>query len=236
MSSKKKSKSVKNGTKKTAKNGTKSNKKEPKNKLSVQVLDRYKQKYGKLPKNAQQLVNFGKKTSILMSYTDAKIIIGNTETKQKYKNNAQVLITKNRTGIVRYFGSVPEMKGANKYDLFYGIELNDGSLGIYDGSINGHRYFKCSKKKGLFIRPGEIRRALTERDHKRTASYMEAIKIKEELKIRGTKALHDREVTPEINGNHINGGLSVDNDDDGDQPRGTIVIRNGLWLYIFSIF
>lgn len=163
----------------------------PKNLLSVEVLERYKDKYGKDPSNPQQLVNFGKKTSILLSFKDAKKVMGiiDNNKKQKYNINDNILLTKDRAGIIRYYGKVPEIKtvkGGTIHDNWYGIEITGPSLGSCNGSINGKIYFECEKKKGIFVKENEIRRKLTKRDHKRTKSYLDAQKEKEQLKTRGS--------------------------------------------------
>lgn len=56
----------------------------------------------------------------------------------------------NLVGIVRFIGEIKGKKG-----VFYGIELDDAK-GKNNGSVNKVPYFKCAKKKGLFIKKESI--------------------------------------------------------------------------------
>ena len=82
----------------------------------------------------------------------------------------EVLISKDRTGILHYIGKVPEM-GDDK--IWYGLELTSGTMGQNDGSIKGKRYFQTNGKRGMFIPESKLRRRLNRKDKERRKSYVE---------------------------------------------------------------
>jgi len=77
----------------------------------------------------------------------------------------EVLMSKDRMGIVRYVGDIPELGEG----LWYGVELTDGSVGQSDGSVRGtgKRYFATEGKRALFVPPTKIRRRMTNKDRKK---------------------------------------------------------------------
>ena len=56
----------------------------------------------------------------------------------------------NLVGVVRFIGEIQGKKG-----VFFGVELDDAK-GKNDGSVSKVPYFKCDKKKGLFIKQTAI--------------------------------------------------------------------------------
>jgi len=84
----------------------------------------------------------------------------------QYNVDEEVVLTKDRMGIIRFKGKVPELGSG----IFYGIELTDGGVGHNDGQIKGVRYFKSDGPRSLFVGYEKIRRKMTKRDHKRMNS------------------------------------------------------------------
>jgi len=84
----------------------------------------------------------------------------------------EVVLTKDRMGIIRFKGRVPEMG----FGIFYGVELTDGSVGHNDGQIKGVRYFQTEEKRAMFVGHEKFRRKMTARDHKRIDSFHAASK------------------------------------------------------------
>lgn len=72
---------------------------------------------------------------------DGNIIIGN-----------RYLLRDDRYGICKYYGIINKKK-------YIGIELEIGE-GDTNGIINGKRYFKCSKKRGIFVTRKELKKDL----------------------------------------------------------------------------
>jgi len=56
-------------------------------------------------------------------------------------------------GTVRYIGRIAQLHPG----YWLGLEL-DEPVGRNDGSIEGHCYFKCESKKGLFVRPSKCKK------------------------------------------------------------------------------
>eukprot|EP01083_Nonionella_stella_P013431 37812_1 len=75
-----------------------------------------------------------------------------------------VLLSKNRLGIVRYYGKTQFASG-----YWFGIELIDTSLTRHNGMILNKQYFKCPPNKGLFARHERIKKVM-KRSKKRTYS------------------------------------------------------------------
>eukprot|EP01084_Bolivina_argentea_P138411 243672_1 len=75
-----------------------------------------------------------------------------------------VLLSKNRLGIVRYYGKTQFAPG-----YWFGIELIDTSLTRHNGMILNKQYFKCPPNKGLFARHERIKKVM-KRSKKRTYS------------------------------------------------------------------
>eukprot|EP01083_Nonionella_stella_P071069 190647_1 len=153
------------------------------------VLQAYIQKFGALPNEPNQLVSFsrGDPTLPTIIYSDAKkallkiakSIKGSGQKKKSFKKllggpkwqvGDEVLISKDRSGILHYIGKVPEM---GNDDIWYGIELTSGTLGQNDGSIKGKRYFQAQGKRGMFIPEKKLRRRLNRKDKDRRNSYAE---------------------------------------------------------------
>uniref|UniRef100_A0A4X2JY59 Kinesin family member 13A n=1 Tax=Vombatus ursinus TaxID=29139 RepID=A0A4X2JY59_VOMUR len=59
----------------------------------------------------------------------------------------------NKTGIVRYIGSVDFLAGT-----WVGVELNV-QMGKHDGTVKGKEYFRCKPQHGIFVRPGRLLKA-----------------------------------------------------------------------------
>jgi len=89
----------------------------------------------------------------------------------------EVVLTKDRMGIIRFKGRVPEMG----FGIYYGVELTDGSVGHNDGQCKGVRYFQTEGQRGMFVGHEKIRRKMTARDHKRIDSFHSVSKNKEEV-------------------------------------------------------
>ena len=157
---------------------------------SDQVLQTYIKKYGQVPEQPNQLVSFSRTNPDVPTiiYSEAKkalskikkaiktgkkkksfkkFVGGNTA---KWMVGDEVLISKDRTGILKYIGKVPEM-GDDK--IWYGLELTSGTMGQHDGSIKGKRYFQTNGKRGMFIPEHKLRRRLNRKDKERRNSYME---------------------------------------------------------------
>ncbi|KAE8598010.1 hypothetical protein XENTR_v10016675 [Xenopus tropicalis] len=66
----------------------------------------------------------------------------------------QVCIGENKTGTVRYIGTVDFSRGT-----WVGIELH-AQLGKHDGTVKGKEYFRCKPKYGVFVRPSRLTKAL----------------------------------------------------------------------------
>lgn len=60
--------------------------------------------------------------------------------------------TDDRRGSISYIGPIPEIPGLGKW---IGITL-DEPTGKNDGSVQGKRYFSCSVKCGVFVRPERV--------------------------------------------------------------------------------
>jgi tubulin-specific chaperone B len=57
-----------------------------------------------------------------------------------------------RRGTISFVGLVPQIPGLGPW---VGVSL-DEPTGKNDGSINGQRYFECSKNHGVFVRPERV--------------------------------------------------------------------------------
>ncbi|XP_041422243.1 kinesin-like protein KIF13A isoform X2 [Xenopus laevis] len=66
----------------------------------------------------------------------------------------QVCIGENKTGTVRYIGTVDFSRG-----VWVGIELH-AQLGKHDGTVKGKEYFRCKPKYGVFVRPSRLTKSL----------------------------------------------------------------------------
>ncbi|ELU18914.1 hypothetical protein CAPTEDRAFT_180238 [Capitella teleta] len=64
----------------------------------------------------------------------------------------RVLVAGQRKGVIRFCGETDFAPG-----LWYGVEL-DRPVGKNDGSVNGHRYFECRAKCGVFAPPTRVQR------------------------------------------------------------------------------
>merc|ERR1719347_1099413 len=64
----------------------------------------------------------------------------------------------NFTGVVRFLGTTSFAAGA-----WVGVEL-DTPQGKNDGSVDGVRYFNCGAKRGMFVRPKNLRHDRRGRD------------------------------------------------------------------------
>jgi hypothetical protein len=60
----------------------------------------------------------------------------------------------NKTGIIRFIGEASFGEGG----IWYGIEL-DEAIGKHNGSLNGHIYFECPDKHGIFARREKLQRS-----------------------------------------------------------------------------
>jgi len=78
----------------------------------------------------------------------------NPKTLAKLKLGDNVLLYNGEKAVVKFIGSIHRKKGD-----FYGVELLDG-LGKHDGSLNGKRYFKCPRNRGLFLRKDKIQKKI----------------------------------------------------------------------------
>jgi len=65
--------------------------------------------------------------------------------------NDKVRLSDERTGCVRYIGSVEFAAGE-----WIGIALDNPFVGENDGVVNGKRYFKCSNNKGILVRREKV--------------------------------------------------------------------------------
>ncbi|KFR14555.1 Kinesin-like KIF13A, partial [Opisthocomus hoazin] len=65
----------------------------------------------------------------------------------------QVCVGSNKTGTVRYIGTVDFSAG-----IWVGVELNV-QLGKHDGTVKGREYFHCRPRHGVFVRPGRLSKA-----------------------------------------------------------------------------
>ena len=89
----------------------------------------------------------------------------------------QVLLSKDRMGIIRYVGPVPEQGQGNEV-IWYGVELTDGTVGYNDGMVKGSRYFQTDGKRGMFVPPDKIRRVINQKDKQRRDSYAQLANVK----------------------------------------------------------
>ncbi|XP_072263330.1 kinesin-like protein KIF13B [Pyxicephalus adspersus] len=69
------------------------------------------------------------------------------------KEGEYVTVGTNKTGIVRYVGSVDFQGG-----IWVGVEL-DLPAGKNDGSVGGKQYFKCNPGYGVLVRPDRVKKA-----------------------------------------------------------------------------
>merc|ERR1719334_1830427 len=143
------------------------------------VLQAYIQKHnGRVPEDPQKLVAFSHQDEDLphILYSEAQKALSKiksaikTKPKQssKWRVGDEVLISKDRTGILKYIGPVPEM---GDDPVYYGLELTSGTIGQNDGAIKGRRYFYTDPKRGMFIPERKLRRRLNRKDHQRKDSY-----------------------------------------------------------------
>eukprot|EP00484_Ammonia_sp_Unknown_P026356 CAMPEP_0197025144 /NCGR_PEP_ID=MMETSP1384-20130603/5554_1 /TAXON_ID=29189 /ORGANISM="Ammonia sp." /LENGTH=390 /DNA_ID=CAMNT_0042453637 /DNA_START=32 /DNA_END=1204 /DNA_ORIENTATION=- len=143
------------------------------------VLTLYLMKHGQMPEKPDQLVTFSRTNNEVPTiiYSEAKKSLnklassikgGGKSSGNKYQVGDEVLISKDRTGILRYIGKVPEMGDDN---IWYGLELTSGAMGQNDGSLKGKRYFQCLPKRGMFIPERKLRRRLNRKDKERRNSY-----------------------------------------------------------------
>ncbi|ETO24690.1 hypothetical protein RFI_12467, partial [Reticulomyxa filosa] len=65
-----------------------------------------------------------------------------------------VLLTEQRFGIIRFKGSVKFSIGE-----WFGLELMN-AVSRHDGMIDGTRYFRCSRNRGLFVRRSIIKEVI----------------------------------------------------------------------------
>ena len=79
----------------------------------------------------------------------------------KYQIGDMILIDRGREGIIHYIGPVGWDK---KNEIWYGIELLGGAIGIHDGKVHRKRYFKTMKKRAIFIKEEKIRRVMKIKD------------------------------------------------------------------------
>eukprot|EP01084_Bolivina_argentea_P125361 222128_1 len=141
------------------------------------VLQTYIKQFGQIPDQPNQLVSFSRTSGELppIIYSEAKKALNKikksiTNPKQpKWMIGDEVLISKDRIGILKYIGRVPET-GDDK-SIFYGIELASGTLGQNDGMLKGKRYFQAKGKRGMFIPEHKLRRRLSRKDKERRNSY-----------------------------------------------------------------
>ena len=155
------------------------------------VLQAYIAKFGQVPDQANQLVSYSRTNNEVPTiiYSEAKkalskikkaIKTGKGKKKKSFKKTIgsptkwqvgdEVLISKDRTGILHYIGKVPEM-GDDK--TWYGLELTSGTMGQNDGSIKGKRYFQVNGKRGMFVPESKLRRRLNRKDKERRKSYVQ---------------------------------------------------------------
>lgn len=154
------------------------------------VLQAYIAKFGQVPDQANQLVAYSRTNNEVPTiiYSEAKKALSKIKKaiktgkkKKSFKKTIgspsakwqvgdEVLISKDRTGILHYIGKVPEM-GDDK--IWYGLELTSGTMGQNDGSIKGKRYFQANGKRGMFIPESKLRRRLNRKDKERRKSYVE---------------------------------------------------------------
>jgi len=71
----------------------------------------------------------------------------------KYAVEDNIALTKDRSGVIRYKGEVPELGEG----IWYGVELTDGSMGHNDGAVKGKRYFQTEGKRAIFVQTDKIR-------------------------------------------------------------------------------
>eukprot|EP01084_Bolivina_argentea_P017602 32849_1 len=111
------------------------------------AFDLYKQKMNKLPNNAMEFLQFCQQHSLKFTYTECVQYIQHKQQSEKITTvGDRVKLKKNNLiGVVRFVGEIKGKKG-----IFYGVELDDNK-GKNDGSVENVPYFKCSKKKGLFV-------------------------------------------------------------------------------------
>jgi hypothetical protein len=57
----------------------------------------------------------------------------------------------NKIGTIRFSGELTGKDG-----IWYGIELEEKNIGKNNGSLNGHAYFQCPDKQGVFVRREKI--------------------------------------------------------------------------------
>ena len=154
------------------------------------VLQAYIAKFGQIPEQANQLVAYSRTNpeTPTIIYSEAKKALTkikkaiksgkknksytNIGYNSKWQVGDEVLISKDRTGILKYIGHVPEM-GDGDSKLWYGIELTSGTMGHNDGSIKGKRYFQTNGKRGMFIPESKLRRRLNRKDKERRNSYVQ---------------------------------------------------------------
>jgi len=86
-----------------------------------------------------------------------------------YAIGDEVLMSKDRVGVVRYVGELKELGTG----LWYGVELTDGSIGQSDGTVHGKQYFATEGKRALFVQSAKIRRKMNQKDHKKHDSKLE---------------------------------------------------------------
>merc|ERR1712130_571875 len=152
------------------------------------VLQSFITRHKQIPSDPNQLVSFSRQDVEIptIGYSEAKKALSKIKTSIKsgkkkksfkktlggtqYRVGDEVLISKDRTGILRYIGPVPEMGDDATY---YGLELTCGTLGQNDGAIKGKRYFQVSGKRGMFIPERKLRRKLNSKDKERRNSYAE---------------------------------------------------------------
>eukprot|EP00485_Elphidium_margaritaceum_P006506 CAMPEP_0202687082 /NCGR_PEP_ID=MMETSP1385-20130828/2778_1 /ASSEMBLY_ACC=CAM_ASM_000861 /TAXON_ID=933848 /ORGANISM="Elphidium margaritaceum" /LENGTH=407 /DNA_ID=CAMNT_0049341801 /DNA_START=30 /DNA_END=1253 /DNA_ORIENTATION=+ len=146
------------------------------------VLQSYIQKFGQIPTQPEKLVQFSKQhigEIPTIIYSEAKDVltritssIKSGSKSPKWRVGDEVLISKDRTGLLRYIGKVPELDGDDQM-IWYGLELTSGTLGQNDGMIKGKRYFKTTGKRGMFVPESKLRRRLSRKDKERRNSYAE---------------------------------------------------------------
>ncbi len=61
----------------------------------------------------------------------------------------EITLNDKSQGIIRYIGKVQGRTGPKK-GIWYGIELKTPT-GKNNGTVNGHKYFECKKKYGIFL-------------------------------------------------------------------------------------
>ncbi|GAB6022100.1 CAP-Gly domain-containing linker protein 4 [Chamberlinius hualienensis] len=119
------------------------------------------------PLNKPYRIDFSKVTSKIecgLSNAMRSLVIGQSAIEQIFELGERVLVNKKKKGTVRYFGLTRFALGD-----WYGVEL-DLANGKNDGCVDGHRYFICQPKHGIFAQATKLNRLLTSSAEQLTAS------------------------------------------------------------------